>query len=211
MKKILFGYINIFAYVIVGLAFGFSFFLLFLNFYHYKEVNTKINVSANVVDNREKTAEKLNKIKTNASLYQQSTYNGKNNMYDMNAIQIKLNSCVKIFESEEYNNLANKEMVIKSAKEDLDAYYSGNTQYYEDEQNLLLNQLEQLNDSDKEKYEKYWNILAYNRNIFMKDTLADSIHNNKHDFIGVGCKHLYGKKGIIQLLKDDGYLVECMK
>ena len=40
------------------------------------------------------------------------------------------------------------EMVIKSAKEDLDAYYSGNTQYYEDEQNLLLNQLEQLNDSD---------------------------------------------------------------
>ena len=109
------------------------------------------------------------------------------------------------------DNLANKEMIIKSAKEDLDAYYSGNTQYYEDEQNLLLNQLEQLNDSDKEKYEKYWNILAYNRNIHMKDTLADSIHNNKHDFIGVGCKHLYGKKGIIQLLKDDGYLVECMK
>ena len=109
------------------------------------------------------------------------------------------------------DNLANKEMVIKSAKEDLDAYYSGNTQYYEDEQNLLLNQLEQLNDSDKEDYEKYWDILAYNRNIHMKDTLADSIHNNKHDFIGVGCKHLYGKKGIIQLLKDDGYLVECMK
>ena len=45
-------------------------------------------------------------------------------------------------------------MVIKSAKEDLDAYYSGNTQYYENEQNLLLNQLEQLNDSDKEKYWK---------------------------------------------------------
>ena len=109
------------------------------------------------------------------------------------------------------DSLANKEMVIKSAKEDLDAYYSGNTQYYENEQNLLLNQLEQLNDSDKEKYEKYWNILAYNRNIHMKDTLADGIHNNKHDFIGVGCKHLYGKKGIIQLLKDDGYLVECMK
>ena len=111
MKKILFEYINIFAYVIVGLVFGFSFFLLFLNFYHYKEVNTKVNISANAVDNREKTTEKLNKIKTNASLYQQSTYNGKNNIYDMNAIQIKLNSCVKIFESEEYNNLANKETV----------------------------------------------------------------------------------------------------
>ena len=109
------------------------------------------------------------------------------------------------------DNLANKEMVIKSAKEDLDAYYSGNTQYYEYEQNLLLNQLEQLNDSDKEKYEKYWDILAYNRNIHMKDTLINSINNGKHDFMGIGCKHIYGKEGIIQLLKDDGYLVECMK
>ena len=52
---------------------------------------------------------------------------------------------------------------------------------------------------------------AYNRNIHMKDTLAVVFIINKHDFIGVGCKHLYGKKGIIQLLKDDGYLVECMK
>lgn len=109
------------------------------------------------------------------------------------------------------DNLANKEMVIKNAKKDLDAYYSGNTQYYEDGQNLLINQFEQLNDNDKEKYEKYWNILLYNRNIHMKDTLINSINNGKHDFMGIGCKHIYGKKGIIQLLKDDGYLVECMK
>ena len=45
----------------------------------------------------------------------------------------------------------------------------------------------------------------------MKDTLINSINNGKHDFMGIGCKHIYGKKGIIQLLKDDGYLVECMK
>lgn len=135
----------------------------------------------------------------------------KKNFKEVEGIEFQMKLITEL--SEDYSetildNLANKEMVIKNAKEDLDAYYSGNTQYYEDEQNLLLNQLEQLNDSDKEKY---WNILAYNRNIHMKDTLADSIHNNKHDFIGVGCKHLYGKKGIIQLLKDDGYLVECMK
>ena len=109
------------------------------------------------------------------------------------------------------DNLANKEMVIKNAKKDLDAYYSGNTQYYEDGQNLLINQFKQLNDNDKEKYEKYWNILLYNRNIHMKDTLINSINNGKHDFMGIGCKQIYGKKGIIQLLKDDGYLVECMK
>lgn len=135
----------------------------------------------------------------------------KKNFKEVEGIEFQMKLLTEL--SEDYSeatldSLANKEMVIKNAKEDLDAYYSGNTQYYENEQNLLLNQLEQLNDSDKEKY---WNILAYNRNIFMKDTLADGIHNNKHDFIGVGCKHLYGKKGIIQLLKDDGYLVECMK
>lgn len=64
---------------------------------------------------------------------------------------------------------------------------------------------------DNEKIENYLNTLSYNRNIHMKDTLINSINNNRHDFIGVGCRHLYGRKGIIQLLKDDGYLVECMK
>ena len=170
-----------------------SFFLLFLNFYHYKEVNTKINVSANVVDNREKTAEKLNKIKTNASLYQQSTYNGKNNIYDMNAIQIKLNSCVKIFESEEYNNLANKEMVIKSAKEDLDAYYSGNTQYYEDEQNLLLNQLEQLNDCIVMQI----NSLAEENSSFSIDSLS--------------AIRPFLKTNINQLLTSNGYITSSLE
>ena len=36
------------------------------------------------------------------------------------------------------DNLANKKMVISSAKKDLDAYYSGNTQYYEDEQKFVV-------------------------------------------------------------------------
>ncbi len=111
MKRLLLEYINIFAYVIVGIVFGFSFFLLFLNFYHAKELSIKVNVSSDVSVNQAKTTEKLNKIKNNISLYQQNTYNGTNNIYDMNNIQFKLNSCVKIFESEEYNNLAKKENI----------------------------------------------------------------------------------------------------
>ena len=138
----------------------------------------------------------------------------KKNFKEVEGVEFQMKLFAKLSKShsqEILTELKNKKEFINGSKKIIDAYYSGNTQYYENEQNLLLNQLEQLNDSDKEKYEKYWNILAYNRNIHMKDTLADSIHNNKHDFIGVGCKHLYGKKGIIQLLKDDGYLVECMK
>lgn len=129
MKKILLEYINIFGYAVVGIVFGFSFFLLFINFYHYKEINEKINVKEEMENYKQKTEEKLTKIKDNISLYQQNTYNGRNNIYDMNSIQIKLNSCVKSFESEEYKNLTNKENI-----EIKDVYKLG--KFY---QNTILN------------------------------------------------------------------------
>lgn len=115
----------------------------------------------------------------------------------------------KNYSQEILTELKNKKEFINGTKKIIDAYYNGNTQYFDDEQNLILNQLEQM--KDNEKIENYLNTLSYNRNIHMKDTLINSINNNRHDFIGVGCRHLYGRKGIIQLLKDDGYLVECMK
>ncbi len=129
MKKILLEYINVFAYAVVGIVFGFSFFLLFINFYHYKEINETINVKEEMENYKQKTEEKLTKIKDNISLYQQNTYNGRNNIYDMNSIQIKLNSCVKSFESEEYKNLTDKENI-----EIKDVYKLG--KFY---QNTILN------------------------------------------------------------------------
>ena len=117
----------------------------------------------------------------------------------------------KNYSQEMLLELKNKKEFIEGSKKIIDAYYSGNTNYFDNEQNLILDQLDQMNDNEKEKIENYLNTLSYNRNVHMKDTLVNSIHNNKHDFIGVGCRHLYGRKGIIQLLKDDGYLVECMK
>ena len=117
----------------------------------------------------------------------------------------------KNYSQEMLLELKNKKEFIEGSKKIIDAYYSGNTNYFDNEQNLILDQLDQMNDNEKEKIENYLNTLSYNRNVHMKDTLVNSIHNNKHDFIGVDCRHLYGRKGIIQLLKDDGYLVECMK
>lgn len=115
----------------------------------------------------------------------------------------------KNYSQEILTELKNKKEFISGTKKIIDAYYNGNTNYFDNEQNLILDQLEQM--KDNEKMENYLNVLLYNRNIFMKDTLINSINSSKHDFIGVGCRHLYGRKGIIQLLKDDGYLVECMK
>lgn len=136
----------------------------------------------------------------------------KKNFKEVEGVEFQMKLFAKLSKShsqEILTELKNKKEFINSSKKIIDAYYSGNTQYYEDEQNLILDYFEHMQDT--EKVRNYLNVLYYNRNIHMKDTLADSIHNNKHDFIGVGVRHLYGRKGIIQLLRDDGYLVECMK
>lgn len=126
MKKMLLEYINIFAYALTGLVFGFSFFLLFINFYHYRELSTKVDVSSEVIANEQKTQEKLEKIKTNINSYQQNSYQGKNNVYDMNSIQIKLNNCVKVFESNEYKELASKQSIELSDVYKLGKFYQNN-------------------------------------------------------------------------------------
>ena len=136
----------------------------------------------------------------------------KKNFKEVEGVEFQMKLIAKLSKShsqEILTELKNKKEFINGSKKIIDAYYSGNTQYYEDEQNLILDYFEHMQDT--EKVRNYLNVLYYNRNIHMKDTLINSINNGKHDFIGVGCKHLYGKKGIIQLLRDDGYLVECMK
>ena len=136
----------------------------------------------------------------------------KKNFKEVEGVEFQMKLFAKLSKSysqEILTELKNKKEFIFGSKKIIDAYYSGNTQYYEDEQNLILDYFEHMQDT--EKVRNYLNVLYYNRNIHMKDTLINSINNGKHDFIGVGVRHLYGRKGIIQLLRDDGYLVECMK
>lgn len=136
----------------------------------------------------------------------------KKNFKEVEGVEFQMKLFAKLSKSysqEILTELKNKKEFINGSKKIIDAYYSGNTQYYEDEQNLILDYFEHMQDT--ENVRNYLNVLYYNRNIHMKDTLINSINNGKHDFIGVGVRHLYGRKGIIQLLRDDGYLVECMK
>lgn len=138
----------------------------------------------------------------------------KKNFKEVESVEFQMKLFAELSENysqEILTELKNKKEFINGSKKIIDAYYNGNTSYFDNEQNLILDQLEQMNDSGKEKIENYLNVFLYNRNIHMKDALVHSIDNDEHNFMGVGCRHLYGKKGIIQLLKDDGYLVECMK
>lgn len=101
MKKILLEYINVFAYTIIGLIFGLAFFLLFLNFYHMQELDAKVDVTSYNENNRVKAEEKIATIRNNINVYNQSTYNGPLNIYGLNTVQIKLQNCLEILESDE--------------------------------------------------------------------------------------------------------------
>ena len=109
MKKLLLEYFNIIAYTITGLIFGFSFFLLFINFYHYRDVNT-IYIKQ---DSDKKAEQELNKkieaIKTNASSFDINSYKGKEDSYSLASVKSRLTLCVQSIDTETFKNILSKE------------------------------------------------------------------------------------------------------
>lgn len=111
MKKILFEYANIIAYTVTGLIFGLAFFLIFINFYHYQEVNGVVDVKDYNKRNKDLIVDKINTIKSNINVYEQGTYSGSFNIYGLNNTKIKLQKCVEVLESEEIMNQFDKEQI----------------------------------------------------------------------------------------------------
>lgn len=101
MKKILLEYANMFAYTFTGLVFGLSFFLLFINFYHMQELSETADVSSFNDTNKVSVESKIETIKNNISVYDQSTYSGALNIYALNNAKSKLEACVEVFESDD--------------------------------------------------------------------------------------------------------------
>ena len=101
MKKVLLEYANVFAYTITGLVFGLSFFLLFINFYHMQELAETVDVSSYNDTNKATVESKIETIRNNISVYNQSTYTGSLNIYGLNTVQLKLQDCLEILESDD--------------------------------------------------------------------------------------------------------------
>ena len=101
MKKVLLEYANVFAYTITGLIFGLSFFLLFINFYHMQELAETVDVSSYNDTNKATVESKIETIRNNISVYNQSTYTGSLNIYGLNTVQLKLQDCLETLESED--------------------------------------------------------------------------------------------------------------
>ena len=123
MKKLLLEYFNIIAYTITGLIFGFSFFLLFINFYHYRDVNT-IYIKQ---DSDKKAEQELNKkieaIKTNASSFDINSYKGKEDSYSLASVKSRLTLCVQSIDTETFKNILSKEKLTIKDIYDMQQFY----------------------------------------------------------------------------------------
>ena len=100
MKKILLEYVNMFAYTFTGLIFGLAFFLLFINFYHAQELSQVVDVSSYNDTSKASIENKIETIRNNISVYNQSTYTGSLNVYGLNTAQAKLQACLDIIEGD---------------------------------------------------------------------------------------------------------------
>lgn len=110
MKKLLLEYASMLAFTITGLVFGLSFFLLFINFYHMKELAETVDIASYNDTNKASVENKINQIKNNISVYEQSNYQGSLNIYGLNTVKSRLENCVEIIESDDmmkYLNLNN--------------------------------------------------------------------------------------------------------
>ena len=123
MKKLFIEYFNIIGFAITGIIFGFAFFLIFINFYHYKDVNSKyIKQDSDYKVNNE-MKDKIKKINQNISFFDPNTYRGTEDVYSLASVKSRLQMCVTKINSEEfYNILDKKEITIKDVY-DMQQFY----------------------------------------------------------------------------------------
>lgn len=123
MKKLFIEYFNIIGFAITGIIFGFSFFLIFINFYHYKDVNsTYIKQDSDNKINQE-MKNKLEKINQNISSFDPNTYQGTNDVYSLASIKSRLQMCVTKINTEEFDSILNKKEINIKDIYDMQQFY----------------------------------------------------------------------------------------
>lgn len=73
-----------------------------------------------------------------------------------------------------------------------------------------IEQFIKLSKEDGQMDDEDLDVLCYQRNINWMKTFSGLL-SEKSCFIAVGCMHLVGEKGLIQLLRNNGYQVEAVK
>lgn len=106
---------------ILGLIFGLSFFLLFLNFYHYREVNqvyVKQDTDTLIYHGMKDKLQKIDEISNPNQVYQ-----GSSDFMSMSQIQSRLNLCVQKIDVEEFDHLLTKKKISISDVYQIQQFY----------------------------------------------------------------------------------------
>lgn len=111
MKKFILEYVNIIGYVITGLIFSLAVFILFINFYHYKEVAITYNKGDSYMNTYNTSKETIQSIKNDLSVYDPNAYHGVADNTTLMQIHGRLNLCVSAFENSKVNDILQKQVV----------------------------------------------------------------------------------------------------
>lgn len=126
MKKMMLEYLNIIAYTITGLVFGLTFFLLILNFYHYRDINITYKKCNNDKQIEQELITKLNKIDDNIKNVEINKYKGTEDISSLSNINNRLSMCTKSINTLEFQNiLLNEKVTIKNVY-DMIQFYQDN-------------------------------------------------------------------------------------
>ena len=121
MKNILAEYINIIAYTVTGIVFGFAFFLLFLNLYHYEDVNETYKKQASDYKINSELKEKLNTASLNINSVQLN--NTSSNYANFSSIGLKLNTCIERINTNKFDELLSKKSISISDVYEMQQFY----------------------------------------------------------------------------------------
>lgn len=121
MKKILVEYSNIISYTVIGIVFGFAFFLLFLNLYHYEDVNDVYKKQDSDYQINKELKEKLNNISLNINSVQLN--NTSSNYTNFSNIGLKLNTCVERINTNKFDELLSKNSISISDVYEMQQFY----------------------------------------------------------------------------------------
>lgn len=109
MKKFLVDYINVIAYTITGLIFSVACFLLLLNFYHMKEVNSKYTLTSDEIKIKSDFYKDIEQVKYNINEYSIENYNGSYKKDDLYEVRNAVDNCINSFDNAEFKVIIEKE------------------------------------------------------------------------------------------------------
>ena len=104
-------YIRIINYSLMGLVFGFAFFYLLSNAYHYLEIRKDFYVDYNTQPLVLEIQQKINRVEQNISQFNSNAYSGNVSINKMLSIHDNLETCVKKFNNQTIQGMTDKNRI----------------------------------------------------------------------------------------------------